>query len=342
MADRPDVSVGIFLTNQQPVGRDQVAALDEQLALLRVARDHGFNSVFAGQHYLTSSFAHIQPLPFLARLAADAGDMRVGMGILLLALHNPVEVAECFAGLDVVCGGRLTFGVGLGYRQVEYDALGVPAEEKVRRFEENLSLIEALWRGEEVRSRLPWCRLDNVQLSLLPVQRPRPPVWMAANSDAAVRRAARTADTWMINPHATVDVIERQLGIFRSARTAAGLPPPDELPVIREVFCAPTRAAALELAQPYLSQKYQVYSQWGQDRVMPDRESFDIPYEQLARGRFVVGSPDDCLEALLPWRERLGINHFIFRTHWAGMPIESSIDSLNLLAREVAPVLRSK
>jgi alkanesulfonate monooxygenase SsuD/methylene tetrahydromethanopterin reductase-like flavin-dependent oxidoreductase (luciferase family) len=332
------VSVGIFLTHQQPAGRDPVEALHEQLSLVRAARDGGLDSVFAGQHHLPESFSHIQPLPWLARLAADAGDMRIGTGIHLLALHNPVDTAENFASLDAVCGGRSVFGVGLGYREVEYAAFGIPPRQKVRRFEENLRIVREMWSGEPVYADNDWCRLDGVRSTTLPAG--RPPVWMAANSDAAVRRAARLADTWMINPHATAATIRRQLDLFRAERAAAGREPVRELPLMREIYCAPTRERAIELARPYLAGKYKVYADWGQDRVMPVKESFDRDYADLAEDRFVVGSPEDCLAALLPWRD-LGVDHFVLRTDWAGMPVGDALASVELLAREVAPVLRS-
>ena|SRR5215207_914214 len=105
--------------------------------------------------------------------------------------------------MDVVCEGRFTLGVGLGYRDVESDAFGIRSRERVRRLEENLRLVEALWAGAAVSADLPWCRLNDATLTILPVQRPRPPVWMAADNDRAVARAARMADTWIINPHAT-------------------------------------------------------------------------------------------------------------------------------------------
>lgn len=282
----------------------------------------------------------LQPLPYLARLAPEAGEMRLGLGILLLALHNPVDVAESVASLDVICRGRLIFGVGLGYRDVEYDAFGIARGERVRRFRENLRVVRALWTGERVDVDVPWCRLRGATLTTRPVQRPHPPLWMAANNDAAVQRAARLADTWMVNPHAAWPTIRRQLDLFRARREAAGLPQPAELPLIREVFCARDRAAALELARPYLDNKYRVYTHWGQDKALPAGESFAVPFEALEGERFVLGSPDDCLRALLPWREQLGVNHFIFRTHWSGMPVGSALHSMDLLSREVIPVLR--
>jgi len=334
------MKIGLFLTNQQPLGADQVSALSDQLTLVRAARDAGWHSVFAGQHFLSESVTHIQPIPYLARIAAEAGDMSIGVGILLLALQNPLDVAENFASLDVVTGGRLIFGVGLGYRDIEYEAFGIGRTGRVARFEANLDIILRLWAGEAVDADLEWCRLRGAQLNLLTVQRPRPPVWMAANSDAAVKRAARLADAWMVNPHATTATIRRQIELYRAARESAGSGPGDGLPVMREIFCAKDRPTALELAAPYLAEKYRIYAKWGQDKVMPEAESFAIAYEELAEQRFIVGSPEDCLEALLPWRDEVGVNQFLFRTNWAGMPLQSALGSIELLAKEVVPVLQ--
>lgn len=152
-----------------------VEALRGQIRLLHHARDHGWDSFWTGQHFFPT-MPMTQPVPFLARLAAEAGEMRIGLGILLLALANPLDVAETFASMDVVSGGRFTLGVGLGYRDVEYDGFGILSHEPVRRLEDNLKLVEALWAGEAVSADLPWCRLDAATLKILPVQRPRPPL----------------------------------------------------------------------------------------------------------------------------------------------------------------------
>jgi alkanesulfonate monooxygenase SsuD/methylene tetrahydromethanopterin reductase-like flavin-dependent oxidoreductase (luciferase family) len=335
------VQIGLYLTNQHPVGADMVEALRGQIRLLHHARDHGWDSVWGAQHFLPT-MAMTQPGPFLARLAAEAGELRVGLGILLLALANPLEVAETYASLDVVCGGRFTLGVGLGYRDVEYDAFGVPRRERVRRFKENLRLVEALWAGEAVSADLPWCRLNNATLTMLPAQRPRPPLWMAADSDRAVERAARMADSWIINPHATTSTIARQLQLFHKVRRDLGRPPLPELPAIKEVVCARTRERAVEIAKPYLTAKYEAYRAWGQDAALPPDETFDLPFERLRQDRFVIGTPDDCLDQLLSWRDDLGVDHFIFRPFWSGMPVETALESMNMLSREVMPALRQR
>ncbi|HEY2224263.1 LLM class flavin-dependent oxidoreductase [Actinomycetospora sp.] len=335
----PPVKVGLHLTHQRRPEQDPVVTLDEQLDLVRRARDEGLDSVFAGQHHLAESFAHIQPLPWLARLAAEAGEMTVGTGCHLLAVHHPVDTAEAYAGLDVVCRGRSVLAVGLGYRAEEYAAFGVPPGEKVRRFTENLAIVDELWRGGTVTRDLPWVRLDEARLLQRPVADPRPPIWITANADNAVRRAARLADAWMINPHATAATVRRQLELFDAEREEHGRPPATSRPLMREVFCADTREEALERARPYLAGKYEVYADWGQDRVMPDQESFRMGFEALADDRFVIGTPDDCIKGLAVWLD-LGVDHFILRTDWPGMPAEYAARSIELLAREVAPALR--
>ena len=121
---------------------------------------------------------------------------------------------------------------------------------------------------------------------------------MAANNDPAVKRAARMADAWFINPHATIDTIRRQMAIYRAELKAAGKGPPRELPIVKEVFCASDRATALEMAGPYLLAKYRDYAKWGQDNVMPDDTDFNRSLDELIKGRFILGSPEQCYKEL--------------------------------------------
>ena len=96
------MKVGLFITNQQTLDTDMVSALDDQFAMVRLARDCGWDSLFSGQHYLNEgNNKQLQMVPLLARLAAEAGEMTIGLGILLLNLHNPVYTAETVATLDI-------------------------------------------------------------------------------------------------------------------------------------------------------------------------------------------------------------------------------------------------
>jgi len=335
------MKVGLFITNQQYLDRDMVSALEEQYAMVRHARDSGWDSLFSGQHYLNEgNNQQLQLVPLLARLMAEAGEMTCGLGILLINLHNPVYVAETVASLDVIARGNFVFGVGLGYREVEFDAFGVPKGQRVRRFEECLELVQRLWTEESVSFESEYCTLRDVHMNLRPVQKPRPPIWFAANNDTAIRRAARLGDNWFINPHSTVATIRRQMAIFSEELGRVGKAFPTEQPAAKEVFCAKDRATALELAGPYLAGKYRDYAKWGQDKVMPAGETFDQGFDDLLQDRFVLGSPEECYEQLRPYWEEFGVNHLIIRTHWAGMPLATALSSMRLISDELIPALR--
>ena len=116
------MKLGLFVTNQQYLDTDMVKALDEQIAMVHAARDGGWDSLFSGQHYLNEgNNKQLQIVPFMTRLIPEAGDMTTGLGVLLLNLHNPVYVAETVASMDVIARGRFVFGIGLGYRETEFD-----------------------------------------------------------------------------------------------------------------------------------------------------------------------------------------------------------------------------
>jgi alkanesulfonate monooxygenase SsuD/methylene tetrahydromethanopterin reductase-like flavin-dependent oxidoreductase (luciferase family) len=334
------MKLGIFLTNQNPLGSDMVSALEDQYLMTRLARDRGWDAIATGQHYLTEGMSQLQLVPFLSRLAAEAGHMTGVAGILLLGLHNPVEVAECVASLDVIWQGNFVFGIGLGYRDVEFDAFKVPRGQRVRRFEQCLEVVKRLWTEDKVTVDNDVCTLSNVTLTCRPVQRPHPPIWVAANSDPAVRRAARLGDTWFINPHATMTTIRRQMELYRAELTRVGKPFPRVLPIFKEIFCARDTKTALEMAGPYLASKYRAYASWGQDAVMPGGETFRQPFESLLRDRFVFGSPEECYEQLRPCWEEVAANVLFLRTHWSGMPVSHALSSMRLISDELLPALR--
>jgi alkanesulfonate monooxygenase SsuD/methylene tetrahydromethanopterin reductase-like flavin-dependent oxidoreductase (luciferase family) len=335
------VKVSLFVTNQHRLDKDMVAALDEQIAMVHLARDKGWDAMFSGQHYLNEGDnQQLQLVPLLARLIPEAGEMTVGLGILLLNLHNPVYTAETVASLDVIARGNFIFGIGLGYRDKEFDAFNVPKGTRVKRFEEYLDLVQRLWTEDSVTHESDTCVLNDVRMNIRPVQKPRPPIWIAANNDRAIERAARLSDAWFINPHSTMDTIRRHLGLYRAELERVGKPMPTELPAVKEVFCAKDRATAIEQAGPYLFAKYRDYATWGQDKAMPENETFDQPIDDLIKDRFVLGSPQECYEQLRPYWEEFGVNHLSIRTHWVGMPLSTALMSMRLLSDEVIPELR--
>jgi alkanesulfonate monooxygenase SsuD/methylene tetrahydromethanopterin reductase-like flavin-dependent oxidoreductase (luciferase family) len=331
---------GLIISKQHPPGVSMLARFREHIEQVRVARDAGFDLIVMGQHYLSTPFQELQTLPSLARLAAEAETMRLGATVLLLPLHNPVDIAEQVATLDVICEGRFILGVGLGYRDEEYEAFGVRRGERVARFVEGLRVIKRLWTEEEVTHRGGFFHLTKARMLLKPVQKPHPPIWFAANNDAAVERSARMADAWVINPHAKLSVLEHQMALYRKTLQEAGKPFPAEVPMIKELYVAADRQTALQECRPFLEAKYQAYASWGQDKALPQGDRFDLAFEELVRDRFIIGDPDDCVRELRRYSDALGVNCFIFRIQWPGMEQGKVLRTIKLLAERVMPKLQ--
>src|SRR5579884_2445079 len=328
------MKLSLIVRGQHPAGGDARAHLADDLALVRRADELGFDAVVKGSHYSSHPFQSVQQVPFLAYCAAVAPRLRLVCGLVLVPLHKPLDLAEQLAG------GRLVFGAGIGYRDVEFKAFGVPRGGLGARFEEGLVAIRRLWTEDFVDMKGSHFELAHATCPVKPLQRPTPPIWIGANADVAIERAARLADCWYINPHNTLATIERQMELYKRALDRAGRPFPAEVPMRREVFVARSRAEAIRLAQPYLEEKYKAYRAWGQDRVMPKGDDFDHAFDELLEDRFLLGAPAEVADQLNRLNRRLGVNHLVASVHWPGMPNSLALDQLHLLAEEVRPLLQ--
>ena len=311
------------------------ACFRDVLEYARAARDLGFDYLSQGQHYLTSPYQQFQTLPLLARVAAEAEGMGI-VSTLLIPMHHPVDLAERVATMDIITGGRYTLSAALGYRDEEYDAFGVDRRQRVSRYMECLEVMKLLWTGEEVSYHGRHFHLDGARMTLESIQKPHPPVWIAANSDVAIKRAASLGYVWNVNPHATYTTIKGQIEVYREAGEAAGVEVPMGLPIGRELYVHEDRGRAFDLVRPFLGGKYEAYAQWGQDKALPGEEDFRTSFGELARDRFIIGTPEDCIEELERYRA-LGMAYGTFRMIWPGMPLIEGIRTLELFAEKVMP-----
>ena len=110
--------------------------------------------------------------------------------------------------------------------------------------------------------------------------------------------------------------------------------------MMRELYVAKDSATAYSESQPYLESKYAAYASWGQDKELPEGVTFSVPFDELARDRFIIGSPDDVIAEIKRYREELGVDYLILRLQWPGMPHENVMKQLQLLGKEVLPLFR--
>jgi alkanesulfonate monooxygenase SsuD/methylene tetrahydromethanopterin reductase-like flavin-dependent oxidoreductase (luciferase family) len=328
---------GLVLSTMYPLGQSSAEAAEDWLAAAEAASRYDFDVLLAGQHFLHDDLQMFQPIPMLARAAAFGGSMRLGTGILLLPLLSPVRVAEDMATLDCLVGGRTVMGVGMGYREHEFEAFGRALADRVGRLTEGLDVIRRLWTEERVTFHGRHFTMTGVASNPKPVQPGGPPVWLAAHADKAVARAARIADAWLISPHSGLAPIARQVEIFRKAAAAAERTP--ELVLERETHIAETNAIALREAGPHLEEKYKAYLRWGQEGAMAADDRIDMPIDELARDRFLIGGPDSIVAQIEALHARLRMDRMIVHVRRPAMDRATVIAGINLLGREVLPHL---
>ncbi len=332
---------GYTFRAQFPPGEDMQAHFGELLEQARAAEKWGYASITKGSHLSSYPLQMFQQLPFLARVAAEVPNLRLIAGIVLLPLHNPLQVAEEIASLDVMTGGRFVFGIGLGYREVEFKACGTTQRERVPRLLENLEAIKRLWTEEKVDMKGSHFALEGASCSLKPVQKPYPPIWVGADSDPGIVRAAEIGDCWFINPHVRADTLERQIELYKSALDRCGKPYPAEMPIRRDVFVARTREDAIRLSRPSLEMKYKTYRQWGQDKAMPEGDNnFAVPFEELMEDRFLLGSPEEVAGQIIRLIDMLDVNHIVLNIQQPGMSHALTLEVMQMLAEEVFPQVR--
>jgi probable F420-dependent oxidoreductase len=183
-----DLKFGAFLGMHPPA---------EQFALVRRCEELGLDSVWTGDHV---SFHHplYESLTLLASYAGITTRIRLGSGVYLLALRHPTVAAKITSTLDVLCGGRLIFGVGVGGENPkEFEACGIPHAERGARVSEGIDVVRALWRDSPASFEGRFTRFEGVSIDPKPVQRPGPPIWIGGRSDAALARAGRQGDGWI-------------------------------------------------------------------------------------------------------------------------------------------------
>ncbi len=318
------------------------AHLAEAIEQVRLAREYGFDSIWIEEHHDAGPYWPT-PLLAIAALAPHLDSLAVGTSILVLPLHDPVHVAEQGAVLDQLTGGRFVLGVGLGDDAEEFAAFRVPAKVRGARFEEQVAIIRALWRGETLTFHGRFYELEEVRLKTRPVQPGGPPIWVGGWGPKALRRAAALGDSWFPGPVGTfADVVERQHTYDALLRERGEDPRSRPRPLIRDVVVAESDAAAWELASETILAAYRE-SYVESDHVLIGRQASGgriTDLSDLATDRFIVGDPAGVTEQLADCISAIDCSRLVIRLKLPGLEPGQMTDMLHLLGRRVLPDLR--
>lgn len=318
------MKVGLFINTQFPAGYDLAGRVPEMVEQVRAARAAGFASLWFPHHWLTAPMQMLQITPLMGYIAAHAEEMTLGPNILILPPLNPVHVAEEAATLDVLTGGNYILGLGLGYRQPEFDAFGIPLSERAPRFNEAIALMRRLWSEDRVTHQGRFYAVNDAGLSLKPVRPGGPPLYIAAQAEVPVKRAARIGDAWLIVNIRGLANLVPLMQIYRAALKEYGRTP-IEYPITVECYVGERHATAHEECRGPLEFKYGAYAAWGMEH------SGSVSFEEFARDRFIIGDAVSVKEEIARYREVLGVDHFIMRCQWPGLPQERALGSIRRL-----------
>jgi alkanesulfonate monooxygenase SsuD/methylene tetrahydromethanopterin reductase-like flavin-dependent oxidoreductase (luciferase family) len=301
----------------------------------------GFDSLWCNEHHFNAYGGILPSTPMmLSALAQRTRRVMLGTSIVVLPLHNPIEVAEQFAMVDLMSGGRVALGVGRGFVTHDYEVHGIPYEESQARTTEGLEVILKAWQDGPFSHQGNFHRFEHVDVWPKPEQRPHPPIFVACTSSPKsfewVGQQGYNLLTVAYGP-GFQDVAQLNT-IYRDAWLAAGHPANSwQINTHYQVVVAETSAEARAICQPALVRYRQAVLASQRAPVPEEPPDYD---KLIATGRIISGTPDECTAQLRAVHEQLGFTCADVTFYWGGIPFDTARRSLDLFASEVMPRLR--
>jgi len=332
------IKFGVMSNSHPASAADLSRLVDEMVVEAQQAETYGFDSFFVTEHHQEPSGYLPSPLPLLAALAARTSTIRLGTGIAVLPLYHPVRMAEDCAVIDIISKGRLILGVGMGYQDVDFAAYGLRVSERVSLFEEGVEIIKRAWTEEKLYFVGKRYTLTNISVTPKPVQKPRPPIWVAAVGDEAMKRAGRVGDALLADSFQLPARLKPRVDLYR--QTAASRGNRAQVVLFREGFVARTRDEAVREYEAALLSTHRYY--WRHGSYYQDiKKEEDLDLKRIGLDRLILGSPKDCAARVRAWNAEIGADYFLIRfKHPAGPPHAKVMEALKLFGEQVIPEFR--
>lgn len=290
----------------------------------------GFDSFWIAEHHFHEYGGIPRPPIWMAAAAQRTRRIRLGAAVVVLPFDNPLRVAEDYAMVDILSAGRLDLGVGSGYLRHEFDGFGLDAAEKRERFDEALEVLLQAWAGERFSYEGKYHRVRDVQLNVVPVQKPRPPVWIAVLRNEAAAFVGRRGFPVMMIPYATTEHLSELADTIRAFKAAfvqaGGRADEATAPFGLHTYCADSFDQARADAQAAM------------DRYVRTRlYAKQRPFETLVEKDLIAfGSPDDVARVVERYADA-GLTHVLAITNFGGLEAKKVLRSMELLAKHVVP-----
>lgn len=347
---------GMLHLFESPAGRGEQQMVDEQLSLMEAAEDYGFDSVWPAEHHFTEYGICGSPVVNLAAIARTTKRIRLGTGVVVLPFNHPVRVAEDFAMLDRISGGRVDLGVGRGYQPVEFAGFGIDQSQSRAIFDESIEIIRRCWTEERVDFEGKYYRFENLEVRPRPLQKPHPPIWMAALSEESFEKAGRLGFNLLLSPvfGGSLKDARDRITRYRDGLAKAGHDPAaHEVGALVMVFTGKTQEEArAQFAGPVIWY-FRTFGKFVAPKLgQPPVEGYEwytqirdlasvVEWNQLLdHGAVFCGEADHVTERLAELRNATGIDHLLGWTRLGGLADDLIVAHMERMRDSVMPALR--
>ncbi len=267
----------------------------------------GYDCVWLAEHHFNTysicPSVHIMG----THVAARTKRMRIGTAVSLAGFYHPLRLAEEVALLDVLSGGRVNWGAGRGFDATEMRAFGVPVDESRERFHEAVEIVLKSWDEGRFTHHGKYWNFEDIEVLPKPLQRPKPPVWMAASSPDAVKWAGERGFNILMDPHATHVEIGNKRRLYDETLKANGHSIEGrEIPMARLIALAPTAEAAKDVARE--GAKWTVSSYLKSRTVSEDP---GVVIDRYVDETTIHGTPEMVVDKILALREEIGLEYLM-------------------------------
>jgi alkanesulfonate monooxygenase SsuD/methylene tetrahydromethanopterin reductase-like flavin-dependent oxidoreductase (luciferase family) len=310
------------------------------LEQIQLAKELGWECfMFNEHHFLGYGGLIAHPAVMLAAAAARTSKIRLGTCISIITLKHPLQLAEEYAMVDVISGGRLEFGIGSGNTGLDYRVFGISREESRARMDEANEVIIKAWSKERFSHAGKFWKFEEITLYPRPVQRPHPPIWVAGTSAETLGWAGRKGYDIMTvgHPHPP-DTVRAGIEAWREGLKMSGFDPEKKRCQFHiRTFVDENAKRAHEVATKAIT-RYDAISRIGRRE---DAKPKSTDWEgMLASGRNLYGNPEQCIQIIHNSMKHYSFNVLTNTFNFGGIPHDMIKKSMRLFAKEVMPAFR--
>ena len=347
---------GMLHLFESPGERSEHQMIEEQVSLMEAAEGYGFDSVWPAEHHFSEYGVCGSTVVSLAAIARTTKKIRLGTGVVVLPFHNPVRVAEDFAMLDHLSNGRVELGIGRGYQPIEYQGFGVDQTQSREIFDESIEVIRRAWTEERLNFEGKHYRFEDVEVRPRPLQKPHPPIWMAALSEETFEKAGRLGFNLLLSPvfGGSLLTARDRIQRYREALAKAGHDPSTrEVGALVMAYAGKTQEEARkEFADPVIWY-FRTFGKFVAPKLgQPPIEGYEwytqirdlasvVEWESLLEhGAVFCGEADFVTEKIAELERVAGIDHLLSWTRLGGLAEDLITAHMERMRDQIMPALR--